>query len=89
MARTYKKDYVTKVATNYHMQFRIADWMRELPAFKNIPRSQVVFRKTLKTSDYETAKKRSEEVRIKMQVHEKPFNADDIVRDLTEEKISA
>lgn len=55
MARSYRKDYLTKDGNIYYVQFHIADWMRNLPAFRNLPETRVKFKKSLGTSNIHQA----------------------------------
>ena len=68
MSRKYHKTYISKNGNNYYLQFHIKDWMRQFPAFNNLPSSKKNFKETLRTSDfnlaYERANKRLKELQI-------------------------
>ena len=68
MSRKYHKTYISKNGNNYYLQFHIKDWMREFPAFINLPSSKKNFKETLRTADfnlaYERANKRLKELQI-------------------------
>lgn len=55
------------------MQFHIADWMRKLPAFQNLPETKKNFKETLGTPDYSKAFKRAEKRLIELQIKPPPF----------------
>ena len=55
MTQKYRKDKLSKNGSNWYIQFHIADWMRELPAFNNYPNNKKNFKESLRTPDYELA----------------------------------
>ena len=72
MAQRYRKDGLTKRGDIWYLQFRILDWMRKLPAFRNIPPSKTIFNQSLRTSNYLEAAKLADAIRIKMQLKDAP-----------------
>ncbi len=77
MSRKYHKTYISKNGNNYYLQFHIKDWMREFPAFINLPSSKKNFKETLRTADfnlaYERANKRLKELQIFDREEPKPM----------------
>jgi hypothetical protein len=72
MPRKYRKDYISRNGNNYYLQFHIADWMRQLPAFRNYPVSKKNLKKTLRTDDYYLAVQRAEAILLDMQIKQRP-----------------
>lgn len=68
MPRRYRKDYISKNGNNYYLQFHIADWMRQLPAFRNYPATKKNYKRTLKTSDPHEAARKADVMLVDMQI---------------------
>ena len=68
MPRQYRKDYISKNGNNYYLQFHIAEWMRQLPAFREYPTNKKNYKQTLKTSDPHEAAKKADAILIEMQI---------------------
>lgn len=73
MARHYTKSRISKNGSNYYLQFHIADWMRKLSAFQNLPETKKNFKETLGTPDYSEAFKRAEKRLIELQIKPPPL----------------
>ncbi|MDC1120663.1 tyrosine-type recombinase/integrase [Alphaproteobacteria bacterium] len=72
MPRKYRKDYISPNGKNYYLQFHIADWMRNLPAFRNYSASTKNFKRTLRTSDPLLAAQRADVLLKELQIKPNP-----------------
>ncbi len=72
MPRQYRKDYISKNGNNYYLQFHVADWMKQLPAFTEWPANKKNFKRTLRTSDPREAAIRAESILLELQVKQRP-----------------
>ena len=73
MSRQYRKDYISKNGNNYYLQFHIADWMRQLPAFRQYPASKKNYKRTLGTTDPHVAARKAEAILLDLNIKQKPL----------------
>ena len=62
---------IYKNGNNYYLQFHIKDWMREFPAFINLPSSKKNFKETLRTADFNLAYERANKINKELQILER------------------
>ena len=72
MPRQYRKDYISKNGNNYYLQFHIAEWMRQLPAFREYPNNKKNYTRTLKSSDPHEAARKAEAILLDLQIKHRP-----------------
>ena len=73
MSRQYRKDYISRNGNNYYLQFHIADWMRQLPAFRQYPASKKNYKRTLGTTDPHVAARKAEAILFDLNIKQKPL----------------
>jgi len=72
MSRKYHKTFISNNGNNFYLQFHIKDWMRQFPAFINLPLSKKNFKETLRTSDYNLAYERANKRLKDLQIIDRP-----------------
>lgn len=72
MPRKYRKDYISRNGNNYYLQFHVADWMRQLPAFRQWPTNKKNFKRTLRTADPHEAAIKAEAMLLELQIKQRP-----------------